>query len=244
MKLPYIFAHRGGMGKCKENTLSCFKKAIDLGVGIETDVQLTKDKTLICFHDFIINQNSKIYDIANLTYRELLKLDFSDKRKIPTLTDLFSIVLKSPETRLSIDIRNFEAGKCIIDLAMNNDLLSRVEITDKRLSLLSRLRHYETRVNLVYTLPDNIIKINEKRVNFSKLKTLKVKAINLRTHRANILNFEKVIDHDLECYVWALNNKLRVKQILKLKERDKRVSAIYTDYPNMVLNLRDHSSEV
>jgi len=220
--------------------MSCFKKAIDLGVGIETDVQLTKDKTLICFHDYIINRNSNSYDVANLTYRELLKLDFSENGKIPTLNDLFSMVLESPETRLSIDIRNYEAGTSIIDLVMNQDLLSRVEITDKRLSLLSRLRRYERRVNLVYTLPDNILKINEKNVNFPKLKKLKVKAINLRSHRANNLNFKKVIDHDLDCYIWAVNNKLRAKQILELKEKDKRVSALYTDYPNMVLNLQDH----
>lgn len=244
MKSPYIFAHRGGMGICKENTMSCFKKAIDLGVGIETDVQLTKDKTLICFHDYIINQNSHSYDIANLTYRELLKLDFSDKRKIPTLNDLFSMVLKSPETRLSIDIRNFEVGKCIIDLAMKYDLLSRIEITDKRLSVLSRLRRYERRVNLVYTLPDKIIKINEKNVNFPKLQQLTVKAINLRMHRANIHNFEKVIEHDLECYVWAVNYKSHSKRILELKERDKIVSAIYSDYPDMVLNIRDQLTEV
>lgn len=244
MKLPYIFAHRGGMGLCKENTINCFKKAIDLGVGIETDVQLTKDKTLICFHDYIIKQNSKIIDVANLTYEDLLKFDFSDKRKIPALIELLSIVLKHPKARLSIDIRNFEAGKYLIDLVRNHNLLSRVEITDKRLSLLARLRRYEERVSLVYTLPDNILKINEKNLNFPKLNQLNVKAINLRSHRANIHNFEKVIDHDLECYVWALNYKSRTKRILELKERDKRVSAIYTDYPNMVLNMLNQLSKV
>ena len=244
MKSPYIFAHRGGMGICKENTISCFKTAIDLGVGIETDVQLTKDKTLICFHDYIIKQTSKIHDIANLTYKELLKLDFSDERKIPTLIDLLSIILKYPKTRLSVDIRNFEAGKYLIDLVRDHNLLSRVEITDKRLSLLARLRRYEEHVNLVYTIPDNILKINEKNVNFSKLKQLNVKVINLRSHRANFHNFEKVINHDLECYVWALNYKSRIKRILQLKEKDKRVSAIYTDYPNMVLNILNQSAEV
>ena len=245
MKSPYIFAHRGGMGICKENTLSCFKKAISLGVGIESDVQLTKDKTLICFHDRIININSITYDIANLTYQELLELNSSDKIEIPSLNDLFSVLLKhDKQIRLSLDIRNFEAGKGIIDLARENDLLRIVEITDRRLTVLSRLRRYERSINLVYTLPDNIIKINKKNVNFPKLNQLTVKAINLKSRRANIENFKKIIEHDLECYVWALNHKSHAKRILDLKEGDKRISAIYSDYPDMILNIWDKPTEV
>ena len=57
---PYIYGHRGAMGYCIENTMSSFKKAIELKVGIETDVRLTKDKQLICYHDpgFIIYSQS------------------------------------------------------------------------------------------------------------------------------------------------------------------------------------------
>ena len=239
MKLPYIFAHRGGMGLCIENTMNCFKNAIDLGAGIESDVQLTKDNVLICFHDYSINHDSKIYDIANLSYKELLKLEFSDHRKIPTILDLYSIVLKTPEIRLSFDVRNFQAAKKLVDLARNYDLLNRVEITDRRLSLISRLRSYDKRVNLIYTLPENIIKIDENNVNFPRLKRLAVKAINVRSHRANIHNFRKIIEQDLDCYVWALNYKSRIKRILGIQANNTRVAAIYTDYPDLVLDLRD-----
>jgi len=236
---PYIFAHRGGMGLCIENTMKCFKNAIDLGAGIESDVQLTKDNVLICFHDYSINHNSKIYDIANLSYKDLLKFEFSDHRKIPTILDLYSIVLKNPEIRLSFDVRNFQAAKKLVDLARNYDLLNRVEITDRRLSLISRLRSYEKRANLIYTLTEKIINIDESNVNFPRLKRLAVKAINIRSIRANVHNFQKITEHDLDCYVWALNYKSRIKRILGIQENNKRVAAIYTDYPDIVLDLRD-----
>jgi glycerophosphoryl diester phosphodiesterase len=236
---PYIFGHRGGMGLCIENTIKCFKNAIDLGVGIESDVQLTKDNILICFHNYSINHDSKFYDIANLSYKELLKFEFSDHRKIPTILDLYSIVLKNPEIRLSFDVRNFQAAKKLIDLARDYDLLNRVEISDRKLSLLSRLRSYEKRVNLVYTLPENVIKVDENNVNFPRLRRLAVKAINIRSHRANIHNFRKITENGLACYVWALNYKSRTKRILSLNEGSKKVAAIYTDYPNMVKEIRD-----
>ena len=239
MESPYIFGHRGGMGLCIENTMKCFKNAVNLGVGIESDVQLTKDNILICFHDHSINLDSKIYDVANLSYKDLLKLEFSDHRKIPTILELLSIVLKSPEVRLSFDVRDFQAAKKLVDLSRNNNLLSRVEITDRRLSLISRLRSYERHVNLVYTLPENIIKIDDNNVNFPRLKRLEVKAINVRSHRANIHNFRKIIEHDLDCYVWALNYKSRTKRIFGLQEQNKKVVAIYTDYPDIALQIRD-----
>lgn len=234
-----IFGHRGGMGLCIENTMKCFKNAINLGVGIESDVQLTKDNILICFHDYSIGRDSKVYDIADLTYKDLLKFEFSDQRKIPTILDLFSIILKNPKIRLSFDIRNFKAAKKLVNLIRDYDLLNRVEITDRRLSLLARLRSYEKRVNLTYTLPENIIKIGENNINFPRLKRLAVNAINIRSHRANIHNFRKIIENGLDCYVWALNYKSRAKRILGLQEESKKVAAIYTDYPNMVKEIRD-----
>ena len=239
MESPYIFGHRGGMGLCIENTMKCFKNAINLRVGIESDVQLTKDNILICFHDYSITHNSKVYDIANLSYKGLLKLDFSDHRKVPTILDLFSIILKSPEIRLSFDVRDFQVAKKLVDLARNYDLLNRVEITDRRLSLISSLRSYERHVNLVYTLPENVIKIDDNNVNFPRLKRLAVKAINIRSHRANVHNFRKIIEHNLDCYVWALNYKSRTKRIFDLQEKNKRIAAIYTDYPDMALQIKE-----
>ncbi len=45
-------AHRGGAGLRPENTLAAFSNALDLGVdGFELDVHVTKDGTVVVFHD-------------------------------------------------------------------------------------------------------------------------------------------------------------------------------------------------
>ena len=71
---PYIFGHRGAMGYEIENTLVSFKKSVEMGAGIETDVQLTKDEKLVCLHDAIFRIDSKWYNAKDLTFNELKAL--------------------------------------------------------------------------------------------------------------------------------------------------------------------------
>ena len=63
---PYVFGHRGASGYEIENTLPSFKKAVRMGAGIETDVQETKDKELICFHDYYIKSKLKKFNIKRI----------------------------------------------------------------------------------------------------------------------------------------------------------------------------------
>lgn len=51
-----IIGHRGAAGLMPENTLSGFKKAMEIGVdAIEVDVHLTSDNVLIVTHDYRLN---------------------------------------------------------------------------------------------------------------------------------------------------------------------------------------------
>jgi glycerophosphoryl diester phosphodiesterase len=240
---PYIFGHRGGMGLCIENTLPCFLKALNYNVGIETDVQLTRDDVLICFHDYVFKLNSKTYDVADLTYHELQQLEFPDNRKIPTAHDLFKLILNEHEVRMSFDIRGKKAGKVLITTAKQYGLLDNIEISDRRMIILSQLRKFDDNIKLIYTLPEKILKINGANVNFAKLHKLDVKIINLKSFRANIKNFNEIAKHGLECYVWGLNNKSRLNKIMQLSIKDKKVSAIYTDFPDIAISIRNEFEE-
>jgi glycerophosphoryl diester phosphodiesterase len=54
-----IFAHRGYSGKYPENTMTAFKKAVETHCyGIELDVQLTKDGTVVVIHDERIDRTT------------------------------------------------------------------------------------------------------------------------------------------------------------------------------------------
>ena len=91
MSTHYI--HRGLAKKnFKENTLSEFKYSFKKKYGIETDLQVTKDNQLICFHDFNLrrkfNLNKKVKDID---YSRLKKISNKRKAMVPLLKDLLKI---------------------------------------------------------------------------------------------------------------------------------------------------------
>lgn len=80
MKLPLIIGHRGAKGIAPENTLSGFKKAIELGIdGVELDVHLTKDGKLIVIHDMGLKRLAGLkIPVRQLTFKELKKYDISE----------------------------------------------------------------------------------------------------------------------------------------------------------------------
>ena len=102
-------AHRGlDNGSIPENSMAAFRNAIEKGYTIELDVQFTKDKELIVFHDDdlsrLTNDNRKVKDV---NYQELknLKLENTDE-KIPTLKEVVEMV--DNQVPLIIEIKDGE----------------------------------------------------------------------------------------------------------------------------------------
>ena len=235
---PYIFGHRGASGYEIENTIPAFKKAVSMGAGIEADVQLTKDQKLVCFHDPYIKIEEKYCLVKDFTFQELKSIKFEDSRSIPLAKEVFEIFKDGPNTlRYSFDILDKNSGVELLNHAKKVSLLKNLEITDRRLRLLSVLRRNNENSNLVYTLRETINSINAKTVNLDKLRTLRINAINIMCRRNIEELFRDVIDNGLKCYIWGVNTKSNMKKIVKLRYKDEIVNAIYTDYPDKLLNL-------
>lgn len=91
------YAHRGlfdNKAKIPENSMKAFRKAVEEGYGIELDVQLTKDRIPVIFHDFTLERMCKVQDkLENLTYAQLRELSLLDTdEKIPRLKDFLDMV--------------------------------------------------------------------------------------------------------------------------------------------------------
>lgn len=88
-----MYAHRGLHGNgVPENSLTAFKLARENGYGVELDVQMTKDKKLVVFHDGnLLRMCGVDGNLRDYTYEELLSFNLGDsEEKIP----LFEEVLK------------------------------------------------------------------------------------------------------------------------------------------------------
>lgn len=109
-----IFAHRGASQLAPENTMPAFELAYQLKAdAIETDVQLTKDRIPVLFHDIRLNRttNQKGY-IKDFTYEQLTKLDagswFSKKyigTSIVSLEDFLKWVEDKP-LMINLELKN------------------------------------------------------------------------------------------------------------------------------------------
>lgn len=117
---PQIIAHRGASYLAPENTLTAFKKAMEIGAdGVEMDVQQTIDAGLVIHHDYMIDLHTdisgKIYD---MTMGDLKELDFGSWKgaifqdeKIATLQEAMELCRQMPGCTVHLELKS----------TMNND---------------------------------------------------------------------------------------------------------------------------
>ena len=87
------YIHRGLAKKhLKENTVKAFKYSFKKKYGIETDLHVTKDNQIVCFHDFNLKRKFKLNKkIKEINYFDLQKISKNKKIEIPLLKDLLKI---------------------------------------------------------------------------------------------------------------------------------------------------------
>lgn len=109
MKLPLVIGHRGAKGIAPENSLSGFKKAVELGIdGVELDVHLTKDGKLVVIHDMNLKRLTRLkIPIKQITFEELKKYDISE----PFHKNQEKIMDKLPEEKkYFLELRTIQAN--------------------------------------------------------------------------------------------------------------------------------------
>ena len=111
MSKMLVAAHRGDSYNCYENTLSAFKKAIDVGCDmIETDLRLSLDGEVVLIHDDKVDRTTNGKGrVDKMTFAELRELNAGDDiipEKIPTLKELFDLV-KDCDVSLNLEIKEY-----------------------------------------------------------------------------------------------------------------------------------------
>ncbi len=90
------YAHRGLFDNktLPENSMGAFRHAVDMGVGIELDLRLTKDGRVVVFHDATLERMcGKKAHLSALTWEELKKLRLmGTDHGIPLFEDVLALV--------------------------------------------------------------------------------------------------------------------------------------------------------
>ncbi len=227
-----IFAHRGASGYEFENSLSAFKKAIQLKADfIETDVRKTKDKELILVHDNNLSSltNYKMI-VSRSKYHELKNIKLNNNESIPRLDDLLE--LQKGQIKLNLEIKVRKIEETIIHRIKKYDLIDQVVFSSFSLKTLRRIKKIEpsSKLHLIFFYPNNTF---YKRFQFKKLVELGISALSpLYAHITDDF-IKNAFDAGLKIYPWTVNDALKV---MELKNRG--INGIITDYPDILSKLK------
>jgi glycerophosphoryl diester phosphodiesterase len=108
---PWIVGHRGAAGEAHENTLASFRRALDAGVDmIELDIQMTRDKKLVCFHDRTLKRlTGRTERVEDAISEHVTSITIApDGSRIPLLSDVLATM---PEpVPLNIELKRRRAS--------------------------------------------------------------------------------------------------------------------------------------
>ena len=122
--MDVYYAHRGlhdNEGEAPENSLAAFRKAVEAGYGIEMDVQLTKDKVPVVFHDFTLKRAcGKEGKVCDYTWKELKDIGlFGSRQTIPKFEDVLSVVLGKVPLIIELKVEWTELDVCgVVDAVL------------------------------------------------------------------------------------------------------------------------------
>ena len=161
------YIHRGLAKKhLKENTVKAFKYSFKKKYGIETDLHVTKDNQIVCFHDFNLKRKFKLNKkIKEINYFDLKKISKNKKIEIPLLKDLLKISKNKYPLLLEIKpLFKKENLLHLIKLTKNTKKYGLISFKEKNLINLYKLNK-ELSLGLLFLSNSNlrVIKLKSKK---------------------------------------------------------------------------------
>ncbi len=239
--MTYIWAHRGASAYAPENTIEAFKLAIEQKAeGIELDVQITKDKTVVVIHDETIDRVSNHQGfVKDFDYQELKKYNFNNKNKdypfcqIPTLEEVL-ILLEPTDLTLNIELKNsvFDYDgmeEKVIELVKKYQMEDRVIYSSFNHYSLLKILDIEPDANCGFLHSDKIIDMAK------YTKSHNVKYLHPAFYVLLDKNYLKeALENNLLINTWTINDPIYIYGALKTG-----VNAIITNYPDKALLIRE-----
>ncbi len=157
-----IWAHRGCSQKYPENTVTAFARAVEIEnlIGIELDIQMTKDGEIVVIHDERVNRTTDgIGCVKDYTYSELRKLNIETgshrKEKIPSIQEVLDLLQDRMKEGmlLNIELKNSEIPyegmeKKIIELVARRNLQKQVVYSSFYTMSLKRIREIDKEASI------------------------------------------------------------------------------------------------
>ena len=222
--------HRGSKGYIAENTLESINHAILLGVdGIEIDIFKCLSGELVLSHENNLKRlTGKSAQLEKLTLNELKKFLVVGKYKIPTLTDVLTII-KTP-LFVNIELKGLNiaqaTSKIISDISTSTSWsLEHFIVSSFNWDELELFRSIDKNTP-VGVLVSKSMSINEA-IEFGK--KINAQAIHPNFKLLNDKTVKKIKNNGFKIYTWTVNDEDDISFMKKLK-----VDGIISDYPDRI----------
>ncbi len=214
--------HRGARAYEPENTLTSFRRAIELGVdAIELDVRKTKDNELVVIHNADVNKTTDGNGPVNsFTLEEIKKFVAEKGEHIPTLEDVLDTVGK--RVKILVELKEEGTEEKVIELIRRKKLMDDVIIISFNEDVLRKVRELNDNVTL------GLIYVRHKNPIQSAL-VLKAEYLLPLYRFTHSVNVKKAHEAGLKVIVWTINTK---EEALEYKK--KGVDGITTDRPDIL----------
>jgi glycerophosphoryl diester phosphodiesterase len=229
-----VVAHRGYSRLAPENTLSAFRKAIEVGADCaELDVQETADGVVVVLHDRdLMRMAGDPRRIADIPFAEARKLDLGRKfgpeftgERIPTLAEV--IALARGRIRLQIELKYYGRdrglARKVAELIRREDFEAECEVTSLDYGGLMTARRHNPRLNVValvtYALGDP--------------GRLEVDGLSVNTEVLSDRLIRQARRHRKALYAWTVDDP---RAMLRLIERG--VGGLVTNGPEELIRIR------
>jgi glycerophosphoryl diester phosphodiesterase len=214
--------HRGASEYEPENTISSFKRAIEMGSdAIELDVHRTKDGELVVIHDEDVSKTTNGEGkVGELTLKEIKELEVEGGEEIPSLEEAFDFIDK----RVKILVELKEAGyvEQVYGLIKEKDQLDNVIVISFNEAPLRKIRELDEDIEIGYVYA-RTKKPLETAVDIGANYVL---PLHHFTHTSTV---EKAHEKGLKVIVWTVNDEEDVKEM-----KEKGVDGIASDKPDIL----------
>lgn len=220
--------HRGAKGYEPENTLLSFQKAIDIGVdGIELDVHLSSDLTIMVIHDETLDRTTNGKGFVNeLSLQELKTFQIEKENTIPTLIEVFDLVNK--RCFINIELKGKGTSKPVINLIEHyieekNWNYGHFIISSFNWSALQEVRKWNAKI------PIGVLTHTDLDLAIAFAKFIKAETIHPYFHLLTKENTLKIQNEGFKVFAWTVNE---TEDIQKIKSF--HVNGIISDFPDRI----------
>ena len=227
----FYFAHRGAPWLEPENSIISFCKAIDLGCkGIEMDIQTTKDKKLIIYHDLFIKYNDKILYVNKLTYSQITQIMKKLNKNIPPLfSQMLPIIKQHKNIIFNIEIKsnqvnNYFIIKKIKEYLYKNEIINQCIISSFNYILLLQIKFFFKDILIGFILGHERLKKKKMIIIKAMIKILSPAFINPNGEFLSNTFINWLIQNKFLIMAYTVNTKT-----LKSKLKTRGVSIFFTD---------------